>query len=146
MSGNNGGEDNEIHRMVAGNVVDSRQHYYRRAVARIPPGRDRPRRGFPHSPRCCAGLGWEGTRRKRKLFYGTTAAEVQEKLLAARADFSKGLPVALERQNVAQFLDHWLESTVRPRVRPRSYESFELIVRCHLKPELGRIRLEKLTP
>ena len=31
-------------------------------------------------------------------------------------------------------------------MRPRSYESFELIVRCHLKPELGRIRLEKLTP
>jgi integrase len=30
-------------------------------------------------------------------------------------------------------------------VRPRSYESFEIIVRLHIKPELGRVRIEQLT-
>jgi integrase len=91
-------------------------------------------------------LGWENGHRKRKYFYGATATEVQEQLLKARSDHSKGLPVAMERQTVEQFLDHWLEYTVKPSARPRSYESFEIIIRRHIKPELGKIRLEKLAP
>ena len=91
-------------------------------------------------------LGWEGERRKRKYFYGATAAEVQEQLLKARSDHSKGLPVSLERQTVGQFLNRWLTDSVKPSVRPRTFESYELTVRLHLEPELGKIRLEKLTP
>ena len=91
-------------------------------------------------------LGWENGRRKRKSFYGKTAAEVQERLLKARSDHSRGLPVAIERQTVAQFLEHWLDHTVKPNARPRSYESFEIIIRKHITPEIGRTRLEKLTP
>jgi integrase len=91
-------------------------------------------------------VGWEGARRRRKIFYGDTAAEVQEKLLKARSDQSRGLPVATKRQSLAQFLDDWLENTVRRHSRPRTYEAFEVIVRLHLKPELGRLRLEQLTP
>jgi integrase len=90
-------------------------------------------------------LGWEAGRRKRKFFYADSAAEVQEQMLNARSDHSRGLPVATKRQSVATFLDYWL-TTVRPRVRPRSYESFETIVRRHLKPEIGNIPLAKLAP
>src|SRR5262249_19691325 len=54
-------------------------------------------------------LGWNNGRRKRKYFYGTTAAEVQEQLLKARADHARGLPVPVERQTVAQYLEQWLE-------------------------------------
>jgi integrase len=91
-------------------------------------------------------LGWEGGHRKRKCFYAGTAAEVQEQLLKARADHSQGLLVAHERQTVGQFLSRWLTDSVKPAVRPRTYESYELTVRLHLMPELGTIRLEKLTP
>ena len=47
--------------------------------------------------RWCAilSLGWENGRRRRKSYYGTTAAEVQEQLLKARSDHSRGLPVAI---------------------------------------------------
>jgi integrase len=98
--------------------------------------------------RWCAqlDLGWENGRRKRKFYYGSTAAEVQEQLLKARSDHSRGVPVAVERQTVQQFLTDWLEHTIRPNARPRSYESFEIIVRRHIVPEIGRLRLEKLTP
>jgi integrase len=91
-------------------------------------------------------LGWENGRRKRKSFYGVTAAEVQARLLKARSDHARNLPVATERQSVTQFLTHWLDHTVKPNTRPRSYESFEIIIRKHITPEIGRTRLEKLTP
>ena len=69
-------------------------------------------------------LGWEKGRRKRKTYYGATAAEVRDALLKARSDQSKSLPVAVERQTVAQFLAEWLEATVKPSVRPLTHEQY----------------------
>jgi integrase len=97
--------------------------------------------------RWCAqlDLGWQGGRRRRKHFYATTCDEVQKQLLKARADLAAGLPVAVEKQNVGQFLDRWLEA-VRPSVRPRTFQSYAILVRNHIAPELGRLRLDKLAP
>jgi len=91
-------------------------------------------------------LGWETGKRKRKHFYAATAAEVRDQLLKARTDQSQGLPVVTERQTIAQFLVGWLDLTLKPRAKPRSVESFTSIVNKHIVPELGRIRLDKLTP
>ena len=91
-------------------------------------------------------LGWENGKRKRRHFYAVTAAEVRDELLKARFDQSRGLPVARERQTVAKFLEGWLEHTLKSRAKPRSVESFTVIVNKHIVPALGRIRLDKLTP
>jgi integrase len=97
--------------------------------------------------RWCAqlDLGWESGRRRRKYVYGATAAEVQDQLLKARSDLKAGLPVATDRQTVEQFLDRWLEA-VRPSVRPRTFQGYAILVRNHIVPELGRLRLDKLAP
>src|SRR5271167_2690552 len=83
--------------------------------------------------RWCAqlDLGWEGGKRRRKYVYGATAQEVQDQLLKARSDRAVGLPVALERQTVEQFLANWLENSVKPSVRPRTYVSYEQVVRSY---------------
>lgn len=91
-------------------------------------------------------LGWEKGRRKRKTYYGGTAAEVREALLKARSDQSHNLPVAVERQTVAQFLAHWLEQSLKPRARQRTFESFGTIIEKHINPHIGRIQLDKLSP
>jgi integrase len=91
-------------------------------------------------------LGFENGKRKRKSFLAATAAEVRERLLKARADQSHGLPIAIERQTVAQFLTRWLEDSARPAVRGRTFVNYEQLVRTHLVPTLGRIQLDKLTP
>jgi integrase len=98
--------------------------------------------------RWCAqlDLGWQNGRRLRKYIYGTTAQAVQEQLLKARADRAAGLPVTIERQTVGQYLDNWLEVTLKAKAKPRSYESFSTITRLHIKPVLGRIQLHKLAP
>lgn len=98
--------------------------------------------------RWCAqlNLGWENGRRRRKLFYGATAAEVQDKLLKARSDHSQGLPVAVERQTVKRFLETWLEDAVKNSVRPLTFEQYHQHVRLYLSPALGQLQLAKIAP
>jgi integrase len=92
-------------------------------------------------------VGWDGGRRRRKSFYGKTRRGVQEQLTRALRDLQQGLPVATdERQTVENYLRKWLTEVVRPAQRPRTYTTYEGWVRCHLVPELGRIRLVALTP
>ena len=92
--------------------------------------------------RWCAqlDLGWENGKRRRRYIYGATAAEVQDALLKARSDQAAGLPIAVERQTVAQFLDRWLEDSVKPSVRPATHQQYFQHVRLYLSPSLGRHR------
>jgi integrase len=82
----------------------------------------------------------------RKYFYGATAAEVQGQLLKARSDHSRGLPVAVERQTLTQFLTRWLEDSARVSTRPRIHERYAELIKLHIVPVLGSLRLEKVTP
>jgi integrase len=91
-------------------------------------------------------LGWQNGKRRRKVIYGATAAIVQDALLRARADLANGLPVAVERQTVAQFLERWLEDAVKPSVRPLTHEQYRQHVKLYLAPLLGHHRLDKLAP
>jgi integrase len=98
--------------------------------------------------RWCAqlDLGWQNGRRARKYIYGETAGKVQDALLKARTDYAAGLPVAVERQTVAQFLAEWLENSVKPSVRPLTYEQYHQHVKLYLTPLLGHHQLAKLAP
>ncbi len=49
-------------------------------------------------------------------------------------------------RTVGDFLDQWLAEVAKPRVRPWTYAGYEVHIRRHLKPALGRIALERLTP
>jgi integrase len=89
-------------------------------------------------------LGYKTGKRHRKHFYGETRREVQERLTAALRANQQGLPVAPEKQTVSQFLVRWLEKSVKPNVRPRTYEGYEGHVRLHIVPAIGRSRLAKL--
>ena len=91
-------------------------------------------------------LGWLDGRRKRKTFYGNTRRKVQEQLTIALRDVQQGFPIASERQSLRQFLEYWLTESVKPTVRPRTFQSYDDIVRLHIMPSLGRTPLVKLTP
>ena len=60
-------------------------------------------------------LGWEGGKRRMKSYFAATQAEVQEKLLAARSDLSRGLLISAKAQTVGAFLDDWLLRSLKPR-------------------------------
>ena len=96
--------------------------------------------------RAAVSVGWKDGKRVRKTFTGKTRSEVSEKLKATLRAQQLGLPIAPDRQTVAQFLTHWLRESAKPRVRPRTFESYSWIIRHHLIPGIGRIRLTKLGP
>ncbi len=58
---------------------------------------------------------------KRKVIYGRTRKEVQEKLQVVLHDQQQGMLVTAQPQTVANFLTDWLENTHRRRLRPRTY-------------------------
>jgi integrase len=92
-------------------------------------------------------LGWQGGKRRRKYFYAATRSEVQAQLTSAIHHLQRGLPPTQRwRQTVGEHLTHWLETTLKARARPRSYEGFEVIVRRHIAPTLGKVTLQKLGP
>ncbi|MDQ3654426.1 MAG: site-specific integrase [Chloroflexota bacterium] len=90
-------------------------------------------------------LGWDETGRRRKVVYGKTRAEVSRKIAKIIADHQKGLPIQTSDKTLSVFLDEWLEESVKPSVRPRTYDSYRLIVNLHLTPALGKHKLPKLT-
>ena len=97
--------------------------------------------------RWCAqlSLGWQHGRRVRKYIYGTTAEEVQDKLLKARTDKAAGLPVVVERQTLGEFLEGWLENSVKTSV-PLTHEQYRQHVKLYLGQLLGHHQLTKLAP
>lgn len=89
-----------------------------------------------------AGYGDDGKRR-RKVVYGSTKGEVAEKL---RGEQIAGVPTESCRLTVAEFLVRWLETSVKPALAPGTYNRYEQVVRLHLTPHVGHMRLAKLEP
>lgn len=83
-------------------------------------------------------------RRQRRTFYGRTRGEVTEKLKAAQRRVDDGLPLVDEHLTVAAFLARWLEGK-RHDLRAESHRRYADYIRLYLAPELGRIKLAKLT-
>jgi len=50
------------------------------------------------------------------------------------------------KEPLSAYLERWLETAVRPRVRGKTFRSYQQVVRLYLIPLLGDIRIDKLTP
>lgn len=93
--------------------------------------------------RWCAIVTVDG---RRKYLYGRTRQEVAQKLASALEAKARGTLVMAPQQPLGTFLEQWLRDSVKPRVRPWTYKGYEVLVRVHIVPELGRVPLQKLTP
>jgi integrase len=83
---------------------------------------------------------------KRKTLYGKTRNEVSEKLTKAMADRDDGLVFDADNLKVGEYLERWLVDSVLDTVRPTTYERYEQIVRIHVRPAIGSVKLKNLTP
>ena len=83
---------------------------------------------------------------KRNYFYGKSRKEVQEKLTEALHNIKSGTFVEPNKTTVAQWLDTWLYEYKKPIVRQTTFESYEVMVRVHLKPLIGHLKLKDLRP
>jgi integrase len=83
-------------------------------------------------------------RRVRKSFYGKTRRAVVEQMNQFRADLQTGLATLGHSPLLSDWLSYWLEHVVKPNREPTTYELYEILVRRHIVPFLGDIRLDRL--
>ncbi len=86
-----------------------------------------------------------GGHQKRVHVYGRTVQEVQEKLIAAKAQSMQGVPVADRSWTLAGYMDYWLENVARGNRRQSTRQNYVWVMERYLKPGLGSYRLEKLS-
>ena len=80
-----------------------------------------------------------------KNVLGRTQAEVKSKLKAAIEE-SKGLDVTKAgKYTVGAWMDEWFENYAKVKVRPSSHQTYRGYIDNHIKPNIGKIPLEKLT-
>lgn len=92
---------------------------------------------------------WEGRYRQhghQKAVYARSYREAQEKLRVALARADAGAQQPEGRTTTGAFLEEWLDTSVRPRLRPATVASYEDTVRRYVVPAIGRIALSKLSP
>ncbi|MEP7364874.1 MAG: tyrosine-type recombinase/integrase [Acidobacteriota bacterium] len=75
-----------------------------------------------------------------------TRRQVEEKLAKAQKSVASGIDLESQSTTLSAYLHHWLTERVTQRVKPATLENYEYICRKHLLPELGEVRLNKLTP
>ena len=92
-------------------------------------------------------LGWIDGRRRRKAVYARTEREVVAKRDRLRADHAKGVNLAAPPRTVGAWLQEWLV-TVKSSdgTGPATRARYEQIVRFHLIPQIGSVKLSTLSP
>lgn len=82
----------------------------------------------------------------RKVFYGKTKKEVEDKVNEAVYAQRRGMLATGPNTTIQEYLDSWLEETHKPVVRLTTYINYRKLLNNYLIPGLGRINLQKLTP
>lgn len=79
---------------------------------------------------------------KRITVSGKTRREVQEKVLRLTHERQQGGFLKPEQVTLGEWLDTWLNDYMKPpRLRQTTWEQYEYLARCHIKPALGKVRL-----
>lgn len=87
-----------------------------------------------------------GGGRQRRYVYGRTRKEARDALDELFKDAKAGVRRPLKRQTLGEYLDYWLEQVVKPERRPTTYAGYETMVRVHIKPVLGKKKLDEVGP
>jgi integrase len=84
--------------------------------------------------------------RHRRFVYGRTWDECHSKLIDMKSKTAQGVPLAVKAWTLERYLHHWLTEIVGRRLRATTLAGYEIVIRVHLVPALGKKPLAKLTP
>lgn len=87
------------------------------------------------------GKDHEGKRRRRVL-YGKTRAELQRKIVDLRAS-SGGVIRTPAKGTVGEYVERWLRDVIQPNRRPKTLETYTSSWRLHAAPFVATVELEK---
>ena len=84
---------------------------------------------------------------KRKVLYGKTQKEVQEKVNEALYQQQKGTLITAPNELLKDYLERWLEEVCTPpNLRDSTYVKYKKTLSAYIIPTLGRLPLQKLEP
>ena len=90
-------------------------------------------------------LGYDGSgKRKRRKVYGQTKQEVQGKLRALQNQVDTRTLSDSTKLTVGDLLTRWLDNTARNEVRGTTLERYDALVRVHLIPTIGKLKLSRI--
>ena len=93
------------------------------------------------------GIGCDASgKRLRKSVYGATKKAVADQLTKLASHKLDGTLIDTGRMTVGDLLDRWLNDSARLDVSPNTFTRYDVLVRKHLKPRLGGLRLSLLRP
>jgi integrase len=82
---------------------------------------------------------------KQKCLYAKTRKEAAARLAEVLVNQEGQLAFDAKNQTLGEFLNRWLDESVKRNVRPRSLANYHSQVHKHIIPALGRIKLKNLT-
>ena len=83
---------------------------------------------------------------KRRYVSGKNKEGARRKLRKARGDAERGFVSDGGNVELSEYLDRWLNDSVRGSVKPITHQSYRMLVNKHVVPALGNVGLSKLTP
>ncbi|GAA1797252.1 site-specific integrase [Planosporangium flavigriseum] len=91
-------------------------------------------------------LGWVGGKRRRKWVYGKTERETLGKLADLRRRQEQGQDLTAAPRTLGEWLDEWLRMKERDGTRPLTLRGYRVLIENHIRPALGKVALDKLSP
>lgn len=91
-------------------------------------------------------IGWSEDKPIRKRVTAANRAAAATKLRKLSEDVKKGQLPHGRIPTVAEWVTYWLEQIVAERNRPNTVRTYRTYVEQYIVPQLGRHRLDKLTP
>lgn len=85
-------------------------------------------------------------KRRRKVITGKDKGTVQRKLRDAQLALREQGDLPTSGQTVERWLTYWLDNIAVKEIRPKTYEGHSGVIRNHIIPAIGAVRLDKLTP
>lgn len=89
------------------------------------------------------GIDPETGKQDRRYIYGKTRQKVAQKMNETLHKVNTGTYIEPTRITVKEWLEEWLKGR-KPHLADNSWRTYDIMIRCHIIPAIGRIKLKDL--
>lgn len=91
-------------------------------------------------------LGWKADGKpNRKTVYGDSQQEVLKKINELTYEYNHGMYIEPNRMSFGEWLNFWLKTYKRKKLKPRTYDNYESQITFRIIPVLGHLPLKDIT-
>lgn len=83
---------------------------------------------------------------KYKWFSYDTEDEAEKECARLITELNQGTFIEPSKMTVAEYMDFWFENYVESNTRKNTRDSYKYLINLHVKPEIGKLLLNKLQP